>query len=70
MNVIAHIDVSTTKGSKIVKELERNKKWVKIENPRPIDEDGLPETTCSLKESFANLWDKMKEHYGLDLRKL
>ncbi len=70
MNVIAHIDVSTPKGRKIIKELERNKKVVKIENPLPIGEDGLPETTYSLEESFDNLWDKMEEHYGMDLRKL
>lgn len=68
MNVTAHINVSTPKGRKIVRELERNKKLVKIENPMPTGEDGLPAKTYSLEESFENLWDKMEEHYGLDLR--
>ena len=57
-------------GRKIVKELERNKKLVKIENPMPTGEDGLPAKTYSLEQSFEKLWDKMKEHYGLDLRTL
>jgi len=70
MNVTAHIDVSTPKGRKIVRELERNKKVVKIENPLPIDKDGFPEKTYTLEESFEKLWDKMEEHYGLDLRGL
>lgn len=70
MNVIAHINVSTPKGRKIVRELERNKKLVKIENPIPTGENGLPVKTHSLEESFENLWDKMEEHYGLDLRTL
>ena len=68
MNVTAHINVSTPKGRKIVRELERNKKLVKIENPMPTGEDGLPAKTYSLEESFEKLWDKMEEHYGLDLR--
>ena len=70
MNITAHINVSTPKGCKIVRELERNKKLVKIENPMPAGEDGLPVKTHSLEESFENLWDKMEEHYGLDLRTL
>jgi len=70
MNVTAHIDTSTAKGRKIVQELERNKNIVEIENPMPIGEDGLPEKTYSVEESFDKLWDKMEDHYGVDLRKL
>jgi hypothetical protein len=70
MNVTAHIDTSTPKGRKIVQELERNKKFVVIENPLPPGEDGLPLKTSSLEESFEKLWIKMKEHYGVDLRKI
>ena len=70
MNVTAHIDTSTSKGRKIVQELERNKKIVVIENPMPVGEDGFPEKTNSLDESFEKLWNKMELDYGLDLRKL
>ena len=36
----------------------------------PVGEDGLPEMTTSLYESFEKLWNKMEGHYGFDLRKL
>jgi hypothetical protein len=70
MNITAHIDISTDKGRKIVQELERNKKIVEIENPMPVGEDGLPLKTCSVEESFEKLWNKMEDHYGINLRKL
>jgi hypothetical protein len=53
-----------------VQELDRNKKIVEIENPMPVGEDGLPLNTYSLEESFEKLWNKMEDHYGVDLRKL
>ncbi len=70
MNVTPHIKIGTAKGRKIVRGLERNKKLVKIENPMPTGEDDLPAKTYSLEESFEKLWDKMEDHYGVDLRKL
>jgi hypothetical protein len=70
MNVTAHIDTTTAKGRKIVQELERNKNIVEIDNPLPVGDDGLPEKTYSVEESFNKLWDKMEEDYGVDLRKL
>jgi len=70
MTVTAHIDVSTAKGRKIIQELEKHKQIVKIDNPLPLGEDGLPIMTYSLDESFEKLWMKMEEHYGFDLRKL
>lgn len=70
MTVTAHININTSKGRKLVRELEKNKKLVTIENPMPNDEDGLPEETYSLEESFEKLWNKMEEHYGFDLRTL
>jgi len=70
MSVTAHIDTNTSKGRKLVQELERNKKIVVIENPMPVGDDGLPEKTSSLEDSFEKLWNKMEEHFGMDLRKL
>jgi hypothetical protein len=70
MTITAHIDVSTAKGRKLVQELERHKKIVKIDNPLPVGEDGLPLKTYSVEESFEKLWKKMEEHYGMDIRKL
>lgn len=70
MTVTAHIDVSTAKGRKIIQELEKHRKIVKINNPMPVDENGLTIKTYSVDESFDNLYDKLEEHYGVDLRKI
>jgi hypothetical protein len=70
MTVTAHIDVSTAKGRKLVRDLEKNKKLVKIDNPLPLGEDGLPVETYSVVEAFDNLYDKLEDDYGIDLRKL
>ena len=69
MTVTAHIDVSTPQGRKIVMELEKHKKYVQIDNPFPLGEDGNPIETFSVEESFEKLWKKMDEHYGYDIRK-
>lgn len=70
MTVTAHIDISTAKGRKIVRELEKNKKIVVIDNPMPVDEDGLEIKTYSPEEVENLVWDKLSDHYGVDVRKL
>ncbi len=70
MNVTENINISKPKGRKILQKLERNKVIDQIENTIPVGEDGLPEMTYSIEESFEKLWNKMEEHYGFDLRKL
>ena len=69
MNVTAHINISTPKGRKIVKELKRHKNIVEIENPMPIGIDGLPEETYSAEFIEEYLWNKLDEHYETDIRK-
>jgi len=69
MNVTAHIDVSTPKGRKIVRELKRHKKIVEIENPMPVGIDGLPEETYSSEFIEEYLWNKLNTHYETDIRK-
>ena len=64
MNVTAHINISTPKGRKIVKELKRHKKIVEIENPMPVGIDGLPEETYSSEFMEEYLWNKLDEHYN------
>lgn len=70
MIVTAHIDISSPTGRKIVRELASHKKTVKIENPLPVDSDGLELKTYSIEETFNNLYEKLGEHYGVDLRNL
>jgi hypothetical protein len=66
MEATAKIDISTPAGRKIVKELEKHKKLVKITYPLPVGEDGITEETFSVDEVFAELDKKLKNHYGVD----
>jgi len=40
-----------------------------IENPIITSEDTLLEKTYSVEDAFDNLYDKLQEQYGVDLRK-
>ncbi len=64
MNITAHIDVSTPTGRRIAQELEIHRAVVKIENPMPTGVDGLPEETYSAESVFAELDQKLKNHFG------
>jgi len=65
MKVTAKIDISTPAGRKIVRELEKHKKLVKVTYPMPIGEDGKTEETFSVEEVFEELDTKLKKHYGI-----
>jgi len=65
MKVTAKIDSSTPAGRKIVRELEKHKKLVKVTYPMPIGEDGKTEETFSVEEVFEELDTKLKKHYGI-----
>ena len=65
MEVTAIIDISTPAGRKIVRELEKHKKLVKVTYPMPIGEDGKTEETFSVEEVFEELDTKLKKHYGI-----
>ena len=62
MEVIARINVDTPKGRKIVRELEKSPKVVKVEHPLPdfIKNQKLH----TLKEFFDELDRRLGEHYG------
>ena len=70
MTVTVHIDVSTSRGRKILHELEKNKDIVVIDEPLPVGEDGQPVKTYSAEEVENMVWDKLSNHYGVDVRKL
>jgi hypothetical protein len=65
MEVTAKINISTPAGRKIVSELEKHKKLVKITYPIPLGEDGKNEQTYSVEEVFEELDTKLKKHYGV-----
>ena len=65
MEVAAKINISTPAGRKIVKELEKHKKLVKVCYPLPFEEDEIIDETYSVNEVFAELDQQMKIHYGI-----
>jgi hypothetical protein len=61
-HAIAHIDITTPTGRRLVKELEKHKKTVKVEYPLP--KAIADEQTYTHEEVFSDLRKKLKEHYG------
>lgn len=70
MTVTANIDISTPTGRKIVRELEKHKRVVQITYPEPIVQEEVIDETISVEEAEDYLWNKLEEHYGVDLRTL
>ena len=68
MTVIARINVETPAGRKIVQELEKHRKLVKIEYPDITVLKG--EKTYTEEEVFNECYDILSEYYGVDVRKL
>ncbi len=68
MTVTAQINIETPAGLRIVHELEKHRKLVKIEYPVP---DGIEnEKTYSVDEVFDECYDILSANYGVDVRKL
>jgi hypothetical protein len=65
---IAHIDISTPIGRRLVKELEKHRKVVRIEYSLPEEIAG--QKTYSVDEVFNECYDILNEHYNCDVRKL
>ncbi len=68
MTVTAFINVETPAGRKIVRDLEKHRKLVKIEYPQVDPFDG--EKTYTVDEVFEECYDILSDHYGVDVRKL
>lgn len=68
MTVTAFINVETPAGPKIVRDLEKHRKLVKIEYPQVDTFDG--EKTYTVDEVFEECYDILSDHYGVDVRKL
>ncbi|OJV39587.1 MAG: hypothetical protein BGO29_04360 [Bacteroidales bacterium 36-12] len=64
--VIAHIDISTPIGRRLVKELEKHKKAVRVEYPLT---ESIGETkTFTHEEVFGKLEKRLNEHYGTNYK--
>lgn len=66
--VIAHIDISTPIGRKLLKELEKHKEAVRVEYP--LTESTAGQRTYTLEESFNECCEILSRNYGVDVRKL
>ncbi|MDO9634911.1 MAG: hypothetical protein Q7J05_07750 [Paludibacter sp.] len=64
--VIAHIDISTPIGRRLVKELEKHKKTVKVEYPLPEAISGQKWHT--IEEVFNEVEKELNDHYGTNLK--
>ena len=65
MTVTAQINVETEAGRKIVRELEKHTKLVKINYPEPVDENGLPIQTIPFEQCAKEAFDLLGDLYGI-----
>ncbi|MBQ7387896.1 MAG: hypothetical protein IJW01_00725 [Paludibacteraceae bacterium] len=68
MEVIAKINVDTPKGRKIVRELEKSPKVVKVEHPLPEFLQGKKFYTH--EEAIERSYNHLSELYGVDFHTL
>jgi len=68
MEVTARINVDSSTGRKLVREIQNNNNVAEIEYPLP--EGMLNGTASSHDEVWDEIYDKLSEHYGVDVRKL
>lgn len=62
------IDISTSTGRRLMREVEKHPKVAKIEYPLPEGVDG--KKTYTIDEVFEECYDILSEHYKCDVRKL
>ena len=68
MEVTAKINISTPAGKKIVRELEKHKKLVKLTYPLP---ESIAENKTYTQQEFEDkVKEKFGETYGVDLYKV
>jgi hypothetical protein len=70
MTVTAKIDISTPTGRKIVRELEKHKRVVKITYNEPDVVVDIAEETITWEAAETHIWDKLESQFGVDLRTL
>ena len=64
--VTVTIDISTPTGRRIIRDLDKHKKVVKIQNPLP--EHLVGKKTYTVDEVFDRVEQKLNEHYGTNYK--
>jgi hypothetical protein len=64
MSVIASIDDSTPTGKKIVRELEKHNRVVKLSYSHTEE---IPEGCISLEEGVEEFWKQLENKFGYDI---
>jgi len=65
MSVIANIDDSSPTGRKIVRELEKHKRVVKLSYSQTEE---IPEGCIPLEEGIEEFWRQLECKFGYDIR--
>jgi len=65
MSVIANIDDSSPTGRKIVRELEKHKRVVKLSYSHTEE---IPEDCIPLEDGIEEFWKHLEDSLGFDLR--
>ena len=68
MEVTARINIDSPTGPKLVCEIEKHKKVAAIDYPLPEELQNC--TALSHNEVWDKVWDKLSDHYGVDVRQL
>ena len=66
--VTARINIDSPTGRKLVREIEKHKKVAAIDYPLP--EELLNCSALSHNQVWNKVWDKLNNHYGVDVLKL
>jgi len=61
------INVTTSAGRKLMREIEKYPQLAKIEYPLPL---GIMDTTYTVDESYDECCEILSEHFKCDVRKL
>jgi len=67
-SINVQIDISTNTGIKLLREIQKHPKVAVIEYPKPPEIAG--QKTYTLDEAFDQLYDKLSELYGIDMKKI
>lgn len=70
MTVTAEINIESPTGRRLVKELEKHKKVVKLSYPKSQEDENTNCKTYSLEQFEQTLSEEFKKRYGVDIEEV